>query len=99
MRIEGQRARNGRGLPAGNRPQRWGALVTGGWTPRFARMRYVVTGLAPARIEVRSSMGLDSDKHPDFEISDALPCVSDKQAPAAHTGRRYDDHRTTRRIY
>ena len=86
MRIEGQRARSVRGLPTGNRPQRWGALVIRGWTPRFARMRYVVTGSVPARIEVRSSMGLDSDKHPDLEISDALPCVSDKQAPAAHYG-------------
>ena len=86
MRIEGQRARNVRGLPAGNRYQRWGALVIRGWTPRFARMRYVVTGLVPARIEVRSSMGLESNIHPDLEISDALRCASDKQAPAAHYG-------------
>src|SRR5262245_55796784 len=52
MRIEGQRARNGSGLPAGDRPYRWGALVMWVWTQRFARMWYVVTGLVPARIEV-----------------------------------------------
>ena len=45
VRIEGQRARNVCGLPSGDRPQRWGALVTGVWTQRYARMRYVVTGL------------------------------------------------------
>jgi len=97
MRIEGQRARSVRGLPAGNRPQRWGALVTGVWTPRFARMRYVVTGLVPARIEVRSSMELDRDIHPDIEISDALPLsvTSKHLQPIAHKGR--NDDRTTRR--
>jgi hypothetical protein len=58
MSIEGQRARNGRGSPASDRPQRWGALVTGVCTQRFARMWYVVTGLVPARIEVRPSNGL-----------------------------------------
>jgi hypothetical protein len=58
MRIEGQRARNGCGLLASDRPQRWGALVTGVWTQRFARMRYVVIGLVPARIEVSPSNGL-----------------------------------------
>ena len=55
MRIEGQRARTGSGLPAGDRPYRWGALVIRVWTQRFARMGYVVTGLVPARIEVRPS--------------------------------------------
>jgi hypothetical protein len=58
MRIEGQRARNVCGLPSGYRLQRWGALVTGVWTQRFARMWYVVIGLVPARIEVRPSNGL-----------------------------------------
>ena len=58
MRIEGQRARNGSGLPSGDRPQRWGALVTGVWTQRFARMWYVVPSLALARIEVGPSNGL-----------------------------------------
>src|ERR1700687_2135263 len=64
--IEGQRARSGRGSPASDRPQRWGALVTGVWTQRFARMWYVVTGLVPARIEVRPSNGL-GDYNPDLE--------------------------------
>jgi hypothetical protein len=67
MSIEGQRARNGRGSPASDRPQRWGALVTGVWTQRFARMRYVVTGPVPARIEVRPSNGLGNSIHPDLE--------------------------------
>ena len=58
VRIEGQHARDGRGSPAGDRPHRWGALVTGVGTQRFARMRYVVTGLVPARIEVKPSNGL-----------------------------------------
>ena len=58
MRIEGQRARDVRGLPAGDRRERWGALVTGVWTQRFADMWYVVTSLALARIDVRPSNGL-----------------------------------------
>jgi hypothetical protein len=61
VKLEGQRARNGCGLLASDRPQRWGALVTGVWTQRFARMWYVVTGLVPARIEVRPSNGLGGD--------------------------------------
>ena len=64
MRVEGQRARNGRGLLASDRPQRWGALVTGVWTQRLARMWYVVTGLVPARIEVRPSNGLGAQYTP-----------------------------------
>ena len=71
MRIEGQRARNVRGSPASDRPQRWGALVTGVCTQRFARMRYVVTGVVPARIEVRPSNGLGGSLHPDLESQDA----------------------------
>ena len=70
MNITGQRARNGRGSPASDRPLRWGALVTGVWTQRFARMWYVVTGLVPARIEVRPSNGLGS-YYSDLEASDA----------------------------
>ena len=65
MSIKGQRARNWRGSPASDRPHRWGALVTGVWTQRFARMWYVVTGRVPARIEVRPSNGLGSI-HPDL---------------------------------
>ena len=71
MRIAGQRARNGRGLPTGDRSLRWGALVIGVWTQRFARMWYVVAGLVPARIEVRSSNGLGRSRHPDLESQDA----------------------------
>ena len=65
MSIKGQRARKRRGSPASDRPHRWGALVTGVWTQRFARMWYVVTGRVPARIEVRPSNGLGSI-HPDL---------------------------------
>ena len=60
VRIEGQRARSVGGSLASDRPQRWGALVTGVGTQRFARMGYVVTGLVPARIEVRPSNGLEA---------------------------------------
>ena len=69
--MEGQRARSVSGLPAGDRPQRWGALLNGVVTQRFARMRYVVTGLVPARIEVRPSNGLGSSLHPDLESQNA----------------------------
>jgi hypothetical protein len=82
--IEGQRARKGSGPPASDRPQRWGTLVTGVWTQRFARTWYVVTGLVPARIEVRPSNGLGSI-HPDLESQDALAQVNDKQAPATES--------------
>ena len=80
MRIEGQRARTGRGLPAGDRPNRWGALVIWVWTLRFARMWYVVTGLVPARIEVRPSNGLGTLIHPNLDISNAW--TSGKRAAA-----------------
>jgi hypothetical protein len=43
-------------------------------------MRYVVTGLVPARIEVRPSNGLGSI-HPDLESQMYL--VSDKQTTAS----------------
>ena len=66
VRIEGQRARKVCGLPAGDRRKRWGALVTGVWTQRFARMWYVVTSLALARIEVRPSNGLGAVYKPDL---------------------------------
>ena len=84
MRIEGQRARSGSGLPAGDRPYRWGALVMRVGTQRFARMRYVVTGLMPARIEVQPSNGLGSLIHPNLDLSDASSSVSGKRAPATH---------------
>ena len=71
VRIEGQHARDGRGSPTSDRLYRWGGLVTGVWTQRFARMRYVVTGLVPARIEVRPSNGLGRSLHPDLESQDA----------------------------
>jgi hypothetical protein len=67
MTIEGQRARSVGGLLASDRPQRWGALVTGVWTQRYARMWYVVTGLVPARIEVKPSNGLGG-YNPDLEF-------------------------------
>jgi hypothetical protein len=70
--IEGQRARNGGGSPVSDRPKRWGALVTGVWTQRFARMWYVVTGLVPARIEVRSSNGLGRSRHPNLESHECV---------------------------
>jgi hypothetical protein len=47
-------------------------------------MWYVVTGLVPARIEVRPSNGLGSD-NPDLEISDAT-WVNNKQAAATNHG-------------
>src|ERR1700687_4603848 len=77
--IEGQRARSGRGSPASDRPQRWGALVTGVWTQRFARMWYVVTGLVPARIEVRSSNGLGRSRHPALESQMHLGSATSKR--------------------
>ena len=77
MNIEGQRARNGGGSPVSDRPLRWGALVTGVWTQRFARMWYVVTGLVPARIEVRPSNGLGSI-HPDLESQMHLGSATSK---------------------
>jgi hypothetical protein len=64
VRIETQRARSVGGLLACDRPHRWGALVTGVWTQRYARMRYVVTGLVPARIGVRPSNGLGAHYTP-----------------------------------
>ena len=64
MRIEGPRARNGSGLPSGDRPQRWGALLTGVCTQRFARMWYMVPGFVPARIEVSPSNGLGAQYTP-----------------------------------
>ena len=68
VRIEGQRARNVCGLLASDRSQRWGALVTGVWTQRFARMWYVVIGLVPARIEVSPSNGLGAYTTPTFNL-------------------------------
>src|SRR5438876_8368060 len=91
--IEGQRARNGCGSPASERPQRWGALVTGAWTQRFARMRYVVTGLVPARIEVRPSNGLGFI-HPDLESS---RCMNSNQPQASSCNRIMDT--TSRQPY
>ena len=84
MSIEGQRARNGCGSPASDRPQRWGALVTGVWTQRFARMRYVVTGLVPARIEVRPSNGLGGSIHPDLESQMHLGSTTSKHLQSNH---------------
>jgi hypothetical protein len=78
VNIEGQRARNGCGSLASDRPQRWGALVTGVWTQRFARMWYEVTGMVPARIEVRPSNGLGG-YNPDLES--LATWVNNKQAP------------------
>jgi hypothetical protein len=83
MSIEGQRAQNGCGSPASDRLERWGALVTGVWTQRFARMRYVVTGLLPARIEVRPSNGLGSI-HPDLESQMHLGSATRKQLQPNH---------------
>ena len=42
-----------------------GRVVNKGGTERFARMRYVVTDLVPARIKVRPSNGLGAI-HPDL---------------------------------
>ena len=67
VRIEGQRARSACGLLESDRSDRWGAAVTGVWTLRFARMRYVVTGLVSARIEVSSSNELGAAHNPDLE--------------------------------
>src|SRR5271157_2792454 len=83
VRIEGQHARNWRGSPASDRPQRWGALVTGVWTQRFARMWYVVTGLVPAPIEVRPSNGLGSI-HSDLESQMHLGSTTSKHLQPNH---------------
>jgi hypothetical protein len=61
-----------------------GVRVTGVWTQRFARMRYVVTGLVPARIEVRPSNGLGGSIHPDLESQMHLASAN-KQAPATES--------------
>ncbi|HEY1437177.1 MAG TPA: hypothetical protein VGG82_06715 [Casimicrobiaceae bacterium] len=47
--------------------------------------RLVVTGLVPARIEVRPSNGLGRSRRPDLESQDALARVNDKQAPATES--------------
>ena len=52
-------------------------VVTGVWTQRFARMRYVVTGLVPARIEVRPSNGLGG-YNPDLESQMHLGSMTSK---------------------
>jgi len=84
VNIEGQRARNGCGSPASDRSQRWGALVTGVSTQRFARMWYVVTGLVPARIEVRPSNGLGRLIHPDLESQMHLGSTTSKHLQPNH---------------
>jgi len=53
-------------------------LVTGVRTQRFARMWYVVTGLVPARIEVRPSNGLGG-YNPDLESQTHLGTKTSKQ--------------------
>ena len=55
--IEGQRARTGCGSPYSDRFLDGARMDNGGMTQRFARMQYVVTGLASARIEGRPGNG------------------------------------------
>jgi hypothetical protein len=60
-----------------------GALVTGVWTQRFARMWYAVTGLVPARTEVRPSNGLGG-YNPDLESRMHLGSATSKQRQSNH---------------
>jgi hypothetical protein len=58
-------------------------LVTGVSTQRFARIWYVVTGLVPARIEVRPSNGLGS-YNPDLESQMHLGSATRKHLQRNH---------------
>jgi len=49
-------------------------------TQRFARMRYVVTGQVPARIEVRPSNRLGDSIHPDLEFEIDESWISERSA-------------------
>jgi hypothetical protein len=72
MRIQGQRARNDSGSPAGDRFLRWGALIIGVSTRRFMRMRYVVIGWHAGTDRSWTEQRARRFLRPDLEISDAL---------------------------
>jgi hypothetical protein len=65
--IEGQRARTGCGSPCSDRFLDGARMGNGGMTQRFARMQYVVTGLASARIEGRPGHGPGGSMNPDLD--------------------------------
>ena len=65
--IEGQRARTGCGSPYSDRFLDGARMGNGGMTQRFARMQYVVTGLASARIEGRPGNGPGNLMNPDLD--------------------------------
>ena len=66
--IEGQRARTGCGSPCGDRFLDGARFGNRGMTQRFARMQYVVTGLASARIEGRPGNGPGRSINPDLDV-------------------------------
>ncbi len=65
--IEGQRARTSSGSPCSDRFLDGARMDNGGITQRFARMQYVVTGLASARIEGRPGNGPGHSMNPDLD--------------------------------
>ena len=65
--IEGQRARTGCGSPCSDRLLDGARMDNGGMTQRFARMQYVVTGLASARIEGSPGNGPGDLMNPDLD--------------------------------
>jgi hypothetical protein len=56
-----------------------GRVGNRGWTQRYARMWYVVTGLVPARIEVRPSNGLGALDTPTLPAVYPRDAVTDMQ--------------------
>ncbi len=69
--IEGQRARGECGSPWSDRFLDGARMGNGGITQRFARMQYMVTGFAPARIEGRPGNGPGCLMNPDLD-ADAI---------------------------
>jgi hypothetical protein len=65
--IEGQRARTNSGSPYSDRFLDGARMDNRGITQRFARMQYVVTGLASARIEGRPGNGPGDSMNPDLD--------------------------------
>jgi hypothetical protein len=60
-------------------------------------MWYVVTGLVPARIEVRPSNGLGGSRHPDLACGVSARC-SDWYATCIQDGSLYDTHAFVDRV-
>ena len=73
--IKGQRARTSCGSPCGDRFLDGARMDNGGMTQRFARMQYVVTDLASARIEGGPGNGPGNFMNPDLNANTpALIC-------------------------